>query len=179
MPAAAGEQADRADVEIAQDLRTDTDIPPSLLSGSRPSGLFAHRFLEARRRNARGSFPEIDEEPALLRLELGIDGVEHFAPAENILDQILPVQPDRHVTPAADVAINQRKMLNAVIGRGIGDAARLADRRIDVEHGLLLHQPLARLAVADEVRNGDDLEPVLAGEGQYLSASHHRTLVVH
>ena len=55
-------------------------------------------------------------------------------------------------------------MLHAVERRGEGDAARLADRRGNVESLDLLDEPLARLAVGDEIGDRNDLEAMAACE---------------
>ena len=88
------------------------------------------------------------------------------------------MQPHRHVLAGRDVAEHESQLLHLVEGRHIGIAPGLADGGVDVELRRLLDEALAALAIGDEVRHRNDLEAVLAREGQNLGAAFHRSVVI-
>ena len=88
------------------------------------------------------------------------------------------MEPDRNRLAGGHVAEHKRQLFHLVEGRHIGKAPGLADRRLDVELRGLLHQPLAALAVGDEVGHRDDLEAMFAREGEVLRTALHRAVIV-
>ncbi len=179
MAGAGGQETDRIEVEIAQDLRPQPDVAPGLHPRLGRAGRHIVRIFEqARGGNARGALAQIDEDAAAFFFKGLVDGVEGAPLAEDIVGQVLAVQAHRHALPIADLTENQRQMLHRIEGRRIGDAPRRADGGGDIEGAGALHQPLARLPVGDEGIDRDDPEIMLAGEFQHVLAALHRAVVV-
>ena len=144
--------------------------PTSRQVSSRVSALPVFSGAEIAGGDARGAFLEIDQHAALFALEYVEGAGERGAAAEDVLEHVLAVEPDRHVPAVADIAEDEGELLHRVEGRHVGMALGHADDGLHIEAGALFHQALALLAVGDEVGDGDDLEAVLAGEGQHLRA---------
>src|SRR5262245_66150181 len=122
MAIARRQELDRPHPEIAQDLCPEADIAPGLLA---PAG--GARAL--RRGDARGALAKIDEHAAALPGEAVIDGLERLAAAEQVFEEILPVEPDRNVAAVADIAEDDRQMLHRIERRWVGDHLRRTGRR--------------------------------------------------
>src|ERR1700722_14460186 len=169
-----GAQPDRGDPEVAQDLRAQSDFAP--LGLARVVG--ADRVSAAQiRRNSRRAVAQIDERAAPLGLEAA-QNLRDWAGAENIAQDIGPMQTRRHIAPIADRPVDESKMQDRIERRAIGVALKLADRGLDGKVGDPLDQLLARLPIGDEIRDRNALDLVLVGEGLDLGSDHHGAVVV-
>src|SRR5436190_6470054 len=175
MTLAGRDEADRFDAEIAEDLGAKADIAPRLLARG---GALGFDVLHVADRHASRSLTQIDQHAGAGALENLIDGLKRAAGAEHIGDNILAMKPDGYVLAAVYGAENQRQMVDAVEGRRISDGAGRPDRRLDRKGGLALDQPLAGLAMGNEVGDGNDGEPVLAREVEYLRATLDGAVVI-
>ena len=84
----------------------------------------------------------------------------------------------RHVPAVADGPVHKGEMHHRIEGRAIAVALQFADRRPDRKRRDALDQLFARLAVGDEVGDGNALQLVPFGEGRDLRPDHHRAVVV-
>ena len=136
-------------------------------------GGFLDRFADAE---------EDDDAAAAAALDLLdrlLDGVSiAVGDAEEIDERTFALDADGHVLLARDVADDERDRLHLVerglvdIGLGVEAADRGGNDCNALEERLVLK------AVGDEVLDRDDLEAVLAGEGDELGEPLHRAVVV-
>ena len=99
--------------------------------------------------------------------------------AEDVAGEALAVHPHEDVVLAGDVAAHERHVLHAVEQALEHDRGELAVAGGDAR---LAHSPdqlLAVAAVADEVRDRDEVQPVLLRERLELGQPRHRAVVVH
>ena len=102
----------------------------------------------------------------------------HDAAAQDVIQDVGPMQPGRHVLSLADPSKHEGEMLHLVERRRIGIAGQFADRGLDREGRHALDQLLTRLPVFDEVGHRDGLQAVLAREGLDLLADHDGAVIV-
>ena len=78
------------------------------------------------------SLAQVDDDAALLLAHRLHDVVQRRPASEDIGDDVLGVETDRHVLAVADVAKDDGQMMHAVPGQHVGEGLGLAARRVDV-----------------------------------------------
>src|SRR5690606_927554 len=121
---------------------------------------------------------EVDQHARTFRAETLVDTPERPAFSEYVVDHVLAMEPREDVAPIADRPVNHGKVLYGIERGCVGNAAGRADGCVDTELRGPLDQSLPRLPVGDQVGDRNDLEIVLAGEGDDLFAALDGTIVV-
>ncbi len=97
---------------------------------------------------------------------------------ERIAGQALGVHPDEDILAIGDIAVDERDMLSGVdVVLESGDP-EFTERRRQTRIRHAMHQPLILQAMRDELRHGDEGEPVLRGKSVELIALGRRAVVV-
>ncbi|ABC89745.1 GTP cyclohydrolase/3,4-dihydroxy-2-butanone 4-phosphate synthase bi-functional protein (ribofalvinbiosynthesis) [Rhizobium etli CFN 42] len=179
---AAGEQLDRADAEILEDLGAEADFQPfafaALRFGMGFAALVARFAAIVIMADADGAFTQVDDDAAPFRGDLLHVEIDRALPAEKILGDIFRMQAHGDVDAVADVAEDDGEMLHRVPGQGIGMGLGLAEGRVDVEARAVLDQRFLALAIGDEIGDGDELQPVLLGEFDHLRTAGDCAVVI-
>ena len=131
MLARKGQQPDRADAEILQDLRAETDLAP--LPAARLAGRCLVRFRNSDHRHAGGAVAQHHQHAPALGLEALQRRAHGFGAAEHIEDEIGAMQPRRHCSAVADVAVDEGHVIERIERRQIGVAGRACRSRIRPE----------------------------------------------
>ena len=99
--------------------------------------------------------------------------------SEHVAGQALGVHAHEDVVGARHLAPHERQVLGAVEQRFEHVRDEVAVPRRDAGFGDAPHELLAVAAVADQVRDRDEDETVLVGEGLQVGKPLHRAVVVH
>jgi len=101
---AGGQQADRGNAEVAQDLRAEADLTPLPRARGLRAGVAVRNLGH---RHTGGAVSQIDDDAAAFRLEARERRADGLGAAEHIADHIGAMQARRHVLSIAEVAIDK------------------------------------------------------------------------
>ena len=172
-----GQEADRVDAKVFQDLRAEADLAP--LPRARLAGRRVARFRDGDDGHARGAVAQQHEHASAFGLETRQRLVNCFRAAEHVGDDVGAMQPRQHILAVADAAENEGHVIDRVERREKGVAGQRADLRLHRKLAGALDQLVARLPVGNELRDGDAHEPMAFGEFGELRPVHHGAVVVH
>ena len=96
---------------------------------------------------------------------------------EDVAGQALGVDPDEDVVAVAEVAVDERDVLDAVDGGAVAVRGELAEGGRQPDLGLAADGRLGGAAVGDQVLDGDDRQAVLAGERDQLGQPQHHPVL--
>src|SRR5260370_6133731 len=108
---AGGEEPDRGDAEVPQNLCAEADVfPLPAALQLRSAALLRKRHC----RHPRGAVAQVDEDTAPGMLEPAQRGMDRLGAAEHVFHYICAVQPGGHAAPVADLAIDEGVMVHLV-----------------------------------------------------------------
>src|SRR5262249_58250485 len=109
---AAGEQADRGDAEILEDLRAESDLAPLPRAGLLRRGGAGLR--DGMRGHSGGAVAQEDDHAAAFLLEALQRGWHPIGAAEDVADDVGAVQPRQHALAVADAAVHEGHVMDGV-----------------------------------------------------------------
>src|SRR5690606_32500427 len=108
---ARGDQVDRGDAEVLQDLGSEPDLAPFVLAIARfLVVLVAAPVAALLLADTDGAFPQIDDDAALLRAHRLHDAIQPAARAEHVGNDIFRMQAHRHFLAIANVSEDDGQM---------------------------------------------------------------------
>ena len=187
-----GHEAHGGHAEVDQHLRADAVLPA--VDGESLAQVGVHRVVALLLQLVRPDFvaeadaaalvaPQVDEDAApflLNQVERGLQlrPAVTAQGAEHVAGQTLGVDPHQHVLGPGHLAHHECEVLLVVQHRLVDEGPELTPVGRDARLGDESHQLLVLPPVADEVRDGDEREVVLLGEGLEVGQPGHLRLVL-
>src|SRR6516162_6619733 len=172
-----GQQSDRTDAEVLENLSAEPDLAPLLRAGD--LGAARTGLRDGVGGNAGSAVAQEDNNPAPLALEMLQRKLDRMRVSKHVTDDVGAMQPRQDVFAVADAAIHESHMLDRIEGRHIGIALQRAELALNREFADALDQLVADLAVSDQLRDGNLLEPMLLGKRGHRRAAGDRSVIVH
>src|SRR5262249_51886285 len=137
------------------------------------------RLRDGMRGHTRRTVAQEDDNATAFLLEALQRGPDRTRAAEDIAEDVGPMQTRQYALAVADAAVDEGHVLDGVEGGDIGVTCERADLALHREFADALDQLVAYLSVGDEVGDGDLLELMALGKGRDRRPPHHRAVVIH
>src|SRR5262249_44086895 len=153
-----GQQSNRADTEVLENLSTESDLAPLLRAGH--LGAARTGLRDGVGGNAGRAVAQEDDNPAPLALEMLQRELDGMRFSKHVTDDVGAMQPRQDVFAVADAAIHESHMLNRIEGCHISIALERAELALNREFADAPDQLVADLAIGDQLCDGNLLEPM-------------------